>query len=109
MRTVKSGLIIGIALSALTLTPSVFAQSRDAAANGDPEKVVEGTRPPQGYARPPFHLRPNVTNTTPNGIPPAQVRHAYGFDLVANQGAGQTVAIVDGRLRFRWTWNGRMR
>jgi subtilase family serine protease len=26
---------------------------------------------------------------------PAQVRHAYGFDLIANQGAGQTIGIVD--------------
>ena len=26
---------------------------------------------------------------------PSQIRHAYGFDLVANQGAGQTIALVD--------------
>src|ERR1019366_7589210 len=26
---------------------------------------------------------------------PAQVRHAYGFDQVTNQGAGQTIGIVD--------------
>ena len=29
------------------------------------------------------------------GLQPSQVRHAYGFDLIANQGAGQTVAIID--------------
>ena len=42
--------------------------------------------------------------TTPAGSPsgppstaftPAQIRHAYGFDLVSNQGAGQTIGIVD--------------
>jgi subtilase family serine protease len=26
---------------------------------------------------------------------PSQIRHAYGFDLVANQGAGQTIGVVD--------------
>ncbi|MGB9068379.1 MAG: hypothetical protein WCC21_07400, partial [Candidatus Acidiferrales bacterium] len=26
---------------------------------------------------------------------PTQIRHAYGFDLVSNQGAGQTIGIVD--------------
>jgi subtilase family serine protease len=26
---------------------------------------------------------------------PAQIRHAYGFDLLTNQGAGQTIALVD--------------
>ena len=26
---------------------------------------------------------------------PAQIRHAYGFDLVSNQGAGQIIGIVD--------------
>src|SRR5262245_19402646 len=29
------------------------------------------------------------------GVTPDQVRHAYGFDAIANQGAGQTIAIVD--------------
>jgi subtilase family serine protease len=26
---------------------------------------------------------------------PSQIRHAYGFDLVVNQGAGQTIGVVD--------------
>ena len=26
---------------------------------------------------------------------PSQIRHAYGFDLIANQGAGQTIGVVD--------------
>jgi subtilase family serine protease len=30
-----------------------------------------------------------------SALTPAQTRHAYGFDLIANQGAGQTIGIVD--------------
>ena len=30
----------------------------------------------------------------PAGLTPAQVRHFYGFDLIANQGAGQTIGVV---------------
>ena len=59
--------------------------------------VIQGTwaeRPPDGYARPPFHIKGNAT-TAPTGLSPAQTRHAYGFDLVANQGAGQIIGIVD--------------
>jgi hypothetical protein len=32
---------------------------------------------------------------TPAGYSPTQMRHAYGFDHVANDGLGQTIAIVD--------------
>jgi hypothetical protein len=32
---------------------------------------------------------------TPAGYSPPQVRHAYGFDQLANDGTGQTIAIVD--------------
>ncbi len=32
---------------------------------------------------------------TPAGFSPAQIRHAYGFDAVSGNGAGQTIAIVD--------------
>lgn len=31
----------------------------------------------------------------PSGYTPAQVRHAYGFDQLSYNGAGQTIAIVD--------------
>ena len=44
---------------------------------------------------------PAVTNPTPVGLTPAEVRHAYGFDLIPGlsgnyntAGAGQTVAVV---------------
>src|SRR5437868_5423684 len=29
------------------------------------------------------------------GLTPNQVRHAYGFDQIANQGAGQTIAVIE--------------
>jgi subtilase family serine protease len=54
-----------------------------------------GSRPSPGFARPPFHLHPDVNSSKPAGLSPIQVRHAYGFDRVANQGAGQTIAIID--------------
>jgi subtilase family serine protease len=51
-------------------------------------------RPPAGYARPPIHLKGNSASS-PKGLSPAQVRHAYGFDQLTNQGDGQTIAIID--------------
>ncbi len=51
-------------------------------------------RPPAGYARPPIHVKGNA-GSGPSGLSPARARHAYGFDLLANQGAGQTIGIVD--------------
>jgi subtilase family serine protease len=38
-------------------------------------------------------LRQNLAG--PTGISPAQMQVAYGFSQIANQGAGQTVAIID--------------
>jgi subtilase family serine protease len=55
---------------------------------------VLADRPPAGEARPPIHVRGNAT-PGPTGFSPAQVRHFYGFDQITNQGAGQTIAIVD--------------
>src|SRR5438132_12553133 len=51
-------------------------------------------RPPDGEARPPIHVKGNATKA-PTGLSPSQVKHAYGFDQITNQGAGQTIAIVD--------------
>src|SRR5690349_4407864 len=55
---------------------------------------VLAERPPGGFARPPIHIKPSA-GTSPTGLSPSQIRHAYGFDLVANKGAGQTIGIVD--------------
>ena len=46
-------------------------------------------------AQPPLRMRPNGGAGPAYGLQPAMVRHAYGFDLVTNQGAGQTIGIVD--------------
>jgi subtilase family serine protease len=47
-----------------------------------------------GFSRPPLHLEGGPT-AAPSGYTPQQVRQAYGFDQIANQGAGQTIGIVD--------------
>lgn len=56
-----------------------------------------GTASPLLKARPtaaPAHARPNAANGAAP-FSPSQIRHAYGFDQLANQGAGQTIYIVD--------------
>ena len=45
-------------------------------------------------AHPHFHVKPDAS-TSPVGYVPAQIRHAYGLDLLTNGGAGQVIAIVD--------------
>lgn len=53
-------------------------------------------------AIPAAHIVPTVTNSTPTGFTPSQIRHAYGFDQITfsngairGDGSGQTIAIVD--------------
>lgn len=46
------------------------------------------------WARGPSSASPLVT-TSPTGSTPAQIRHAYGYDKITGNGAGQTIAIVD--------------
>ena len=38
---------------------------------------------------------PGINASTPSGYTPAQMLTAYGFNLIDNQGAGQTIALVD--------------
>ena len=57
----------------------------------DPSENTE----PISFMRAPYRIHPQVTLETPNGFTPAQIRHAYGFDQIANQGAGQIIGIVD--------------
>jgi subtilase family serine protease len=44
-----------------------------------------------------IHQAAGASLSTPptTALAPSQIRHAYGFDLVTNQGAGQTIALVD--------------
>src|ERR1041384_6523938 len=46
-----------------------------------------------GHARPPIYV--NVTPAVSTYYSPAQIRHAYGFDQLTGNGAGQKIAIVD--------------
>jgi subtilase family serine protease len=47
----------------------------------------------EGHGRPPLHI--NLSPSVSTSYSPAQVRHAYGFDLLAASGANQKIAIVD--------------
>lgn len=66
-------------------------------------RLTEGGESPVSFMRPHylvFTQGPATAAGAPSGPPttafsPAQIRHAYGFDLVSNQGAGQTIGIVD--------------
>lgn len=46
-------------------------------------------------AHPPHRIKPNTPFTAPSGFSPAQIQRAYGLSLLPQQGAGQTIAIVD--------------
>jgi subtilase family serine protease len=61
--------------------------------------INAGDENPISFMRP-YYLIHADAGSSPAGPPtsafaPAQVRHAYGFDQIANQGAGQTIGIVD--------------
>src|ERR1700722_8074683 len=53
---------------------------------------------PIAFMRPQYYRHEsaaNLSNPPTSAFTPAQIRHAYGFDKVTNQGAGQTIGIVD--------------
>jgi subtilase family serine protease len=62
-------------------------------------QTSEENREPISFMRPFYAIHTNAAST-PSGPPstahtPTQIRHAYGFDQVSNQGAGQIIGIVD--------------
>src|SRR3954469_24289993 len=57
-------------------------------------RPVFAYRPAPGHMQPPLRIETDAT-TSPTGISPARIRKAYGFTSIANQGAGQTIGIVD--------------
>jgi len=61
--------------------------------------ISEGGREPISFMRAPYSIHQikgdNLTSPPYYAFAPAEIRHAYGFDLVVNQGVGQTIAIVD--------------
>src|SRR5271155_3726720 len=54
---------------------------------------------PIAFMRPHYFIHQsagaNLSTPPTTAFTPSQIRHAYGFDLVTNQGAGQTIALVD--------------
>lgn len=62
-------------------------------------RLTEGGESPVSFMRPHYSIysvAPDATSGPPtSAFTPSQIRHAYGFDQVANQGAGQTIGIVD--------------
>jgi subtilase family serine protease len=54
---------------------------------------------PIAFMRPHYFIHEaagaNLANPPSSAFVPSQIRHAYGFDQIANQGAGQTIGIVD--------------
>lgn len=59
--------------------------------------VAAPHRPEDVTAKHPHHVRSSIKPflaSSPWGLNPAQVRHAYGFDQIAGDGSGQTIGIV---------------
>jgi subtilase family serine protease len=54
---------------------------------------------PIAFMRPHYFIHAaagaNLANPPSSAFVPSQIRHAYGFDQITNQGAGQTIGIVD--------------
>ena len=45
--------------------------------------------------QPRLRVHPAAQVVNPTGYNPTQIRHAYGFDQLPQNGLGQTIAIVD--------------
>ena len=64
-----------------------------------PLPVSDGGQQPISFMRAPYVIHQitsdNLASPPYYAFAPAQIRRAYGFDQVANQGTGQTIAIVD--------------
>jgi subtilase family serine protease len=73
-------------LAAILMLTAIVPPVQQGIAAGGPPETVE--------ARPPIHVRGKAT-IAPAGYTPAQIRHAYGFDSVTNDGTRQIIAIVD--------------
>ena len=54
---------------------------------------------PISFMRPHYFIHEaagaSLSNPPSSAFVPSQIRHAYGFDLIANQAAGQTIGVVD--------------
>ena len=91
----KSARSLTLLIAALVLTEPVLAQRVFTVlprATGEDENPITFMRPYHA-----IHTAAGSSLSTPpsTAFTPAQIRHAYGFDQVANQGAGQVIGIVD--------------
>jgi subtilase family serine protease len=64
-----------------------------------PIQRSEDGQSPISFMRPHYFIHQasgaGLTSPPISAFQPAQIRHAYGFDLLSDQGAGQTIALVD--------------
>src|SRR5271156_3593106 len=86
----------------LFLAGTILAASQAVAAQQTiylPIHMGEDGQSPIAFMGPHYfiHQAAGASLSTPptTAFTPSQIRHAYGFDLVTNQGAGQTIALVD--------------
>ncbi|MGA8037954.1 MAG: S53 family peptidase [Candidatus Acidiferrales bacterium] len=58
---------------------------------------IAPTREPAAFTRPPVHIVTTADLSAPptSAFTPSTIRHAYSFDALSNQGAGQTIAVID--------------
>lgn len=64
-----------------------------------PLQTNEGNREPITFMRPHYilntHSHSNASGPSALSLSPSETRHAYGFDQLGNEGAGQIIGIVD--------------
>lgn len=91
-----SGATAGVSMKHTTLlfAFAVFAAASAPYLNAAPSQG-RPPEPPSGMeARSPKHVIRPLASSGVVGYTPAQIRHAYGLDQIANGGAGQTIGIV---------------
>ncbi|HXH97849.1 MAG TPA: S53 family peptidase, partial [Gaiellaceae bacterium] len=92
----RRNVFAALVVVALVVLVPVSAQG----ANGHANYHAVCPGPPAGYAH--CHAlvvtdakgKP-ISNATPSGLSPANIKSAYGFSMSTSAGAGQTIAIVD--------------
>lgn len=91
----KSARSLMLLIAALVLSQPVFAQHVFTVL----PHTTAGDENPISFMRPHYaiHAAAGSSQSVPpsTAFVPAQLRHAYGFDQVSNQGAGQIIGIVD--------------
>jgi subtilase family serine protease len=81
--------IVNVAMTATALTALPMLASAAPATEG------ASAAPVKEYAHTQFKIKDNASSTYTSGVTPSQMRKAYGIDQLTQNGAGQTIAIVD--------------